>query len=184
MAKEPGGEQPDGADSESVALLNYHSPVTLYLNNYRTKEGGMIRSFMLTLLIIFLLASNAVAGFGSYSSPYSSDGVVAPIQIMDKGIYNLVVAIQFLNEPYEQKVYESDEYKNFIRRLKVEWSGVALRHILKAEEQSINDLAVLKGDIEKEIEKLADQLKNKYSLQKEVEVVFSLSNFFLLEPKN
>ena len=66
----------------------------------------------------------------------------------------------------------------------MEWSGVALLQVLKAKELSINDLAELKDNIEDEIAKLADQLKNKYSLNEEVEVVFSLSNFFLLEPKN
>jgi hypothetical protein len=71
-----------------------------------------------------------------------------------------------------------------VRRLKVEWSGVALVHILQAKEQTINDLVGLKGAIEAEIHKLADQLKSKYSLEKDVEVVFSLSNFFLLEPKD
>ena len=95
-----------------------------------------------------------------------------------------MISIQFINEPYEKKPYESDAYENFIRRLKVEWSGVALLQVLKANEQSINDLAGLKGNIEAEIARLADQLKNKYSLNKDVEVVFSLSNFFLLEPKN
>ena len=144
----------------------------------------MVRALSTALLMFLLLTSHALAGFSSYSSPYSSDSVVAPIQIKDKGVYNLVVAIQFLNEPYDQKVYESDNYENFIRRLKVEWSGVALQQILKAEEQNINDLVGLKNDIEKEVMKLADQLKAKYSLQKDVEVVFALSNFFLLEPKN
>jgi type II secretory pathway component PulF len=66
----------------------------------------------------------------------------------------------------------------------VEWSGVALLQVLKTKEQSINDLAELKGNIEAVIAELADQLKNKYSLNKDAEVVFSLSNFFLLEPKN
>ena len=144
----------------------------------------MARSFSITLLIVLLLTSNALAGFGKYDNPYSSDSVIAPVQIKDKGMYNLVIAIQFLNEPYDQKVYESDAYENFLRRLKVEWSGVALLQILKAKEQSINDLVGLKGNIEAEITKLADQLKKKYSLSKDVEVVFSLSNFFLLEPKN
>jgi LPS O-antigen subunit length determinant protein (WzzB/FepE family) len=144
----------------------------------------MARSFSITLLIVLLLTSNALAGFGKYDNPYSSDRVIAPVQIKDKGMYNLVIAIQFLNEPYDQKVYESDAYENFLRRLKVEWSGVALLQILKAKEQSINDLVGLKGNIEAEITKLADQLKKKYSLSKDVEVVFSLSNFFLLEPKN
>jgi len=55
---------------------------------------------------------------------------------------------------------------------------------LKAEELSINDLAALKVNIEKEVDKLADKLKKKYSLEKDVEAIFSLSNFFILEPNN
>ena len=144
----------------------------------------MVRSSSLTLLLFLLLTSNALAGFSSYSSPYSSDSVIAPIQIKDKGMYNLFISIQFLNEPYDKKIYKSDAYENLIRRLKVEWSGMALLQILKAKEQSLNDLVGLKGNIEAEIAKLVDQLKNKYSLEKNVEVVFSLSNFFLLEPKD
>lgn len=144
----------------------------------------MVRSFGIALLIMVLYGSNAFAGFGSYDNPYSNDSVVAPIQIKDKGLYNLVISVQFLNEPYGQKVYESDAYEKFLRRLKVEWSGVAILQILKAREQSINDLVALKGIIEDEIVKLADQLKDKYSIQKNVEAVFSLSNFYLLEPKN
>jgi len=144
----------------------------------------MVRSFSIALLIMVLFGSNAFAGFGKYDNPYSNDSVVAPIQIKDKGLYNLVISVQFLNEPYDQKVYESDAYEKYLRRLKVEWSGVALLQILKAKEQSINDLVVLKGSIEDEIVKLADQLKDKYTLHKNVEVVFSISNFFLLEPKN
>ncbi len=143
----------------------------------------MVRSLSITLLIVLLLASNALAGFGSYNNPYSSDSVVAPIQIKDKGLYNLVISIQFLNAPYDKKMYKSEAYQNFIRRLKVEWSGVALLQILKAKELSLNNLVGLKGNIESEISKLADQLKDKYSLEQSVEVVFSLSNFFLLEPK-
>lgn len=143
----------------------------------------MVRSFNISLVIILLFASNALAGFSSYSSPYSSDSVIASVQIKDKGIYNLVISIQFLNEPYDSKPYDTDAYENFIRRLKVEWSGVALLQVLKAKEQSINDLADLKSSIESELVKLADQLKQKYRIQKDTEVVFSLSNFFLLEPK-
>lgn len=144
----------------------------------------MNRLFSILLVIFFLFASNAIAGFSSYDNPYSGNSVVAPIQIKDKGVYNLVISIKFLNEPYETRTYESDEYENFIRRLSVIWSGVALQQILNAQEQSINDLANLKGSIEAEISKLADQLKPKYKIPKDTEVVFSLSNFFLLEPKD
>ena len=143
----------------------------------------MVRSLFFAIMFVLLSASCAFAGFSSYNNPYSSDSVVAPIQIKNKGIYNLVVAIQFLKEPYDQKVYKSDAYEDFLKRVKVEWSGIALSQILSAEEQSINDLAGLKGKIETKVSELADQLKNKYSLDREVEVVFSLSNFYLLEPK-
>jgi len=144
----------------------------------------MNRIFSITFLIVFLFTSNVLAGFSSYSDISSSDSVIAPIQIKNKGIYNLVVSIHFLNAPTEDKVYKSDPYEKFMRRLKVEWSGVALLQILKAKEQSINDLANLKANIEGEITNLANELKSKYSVDKNVEVVFSLSNFFLLEPRD
>jgi hypothetical protein len=134
--------------------------------------------------MVAIVASNAFAGFSSYSDSNNRDTVIAPIQIKNKGIYNLVVSIQFLNAPTEEKVYKSDTYEKFMRRLQVEWSGVAILQILKAKEQSINDLANLKTNIESEITKLANQLKNKYSVDKNVEVVFSISNFFILEPRD
>ncbi len=143
----------------------------------------MKRSFCIGLFVVVLLTSNAFAG-SFYSNPQSSGSIIAPIQIKDKGIYNLVVSIQILKEPYERKIFESDEYEKFIDRLRVEWSGVALQQILEAKEQNINDLAILKVNIEKEIIKLADKLKNYYSLKKNTEVIFSLSNFFLLEPND
>ena len=142
----------------------------------------MTRS-MTIALVFLLMATNAFAGFSSYRNPYNSDSVIAPIQIKDKGLYNLVVSIQFLNEPYDRKPYNSDEYGKFIRRLSVEWSGVALFQILKAPEQNINDLAELKQKIEKEISKLSDSIKQRYKLDHNVEVIFSISNFFLIEPK-
>lgn len=144
----------------------------------------MNRIFRIALLVVLLFTSSAFAGFSSYSDISSSDSVIAPIQIKNKGLYNLVVSIQFLNAPTEDKVYKSEPYEKFMRRLKVEWSGIVILQILKAKEQSVNDLANLKANIEGEITKLANQLKGKYSVDKNVEVVFSLSNFFLLEPKD
>jgi hypothetical protein len=136
------------------------------------------------ILFVVLFASNVFAeGWNKYEAPYSKENAVAPVQIKDKGIYNLVVSIQFLNTPYDEKPYKSDAYEKFIKRLKVDWSGVAILQILKAKEMSISDLSGLKSSIEAEIFKLADQLKSKYSLDKNVEVVFSVSNFLLLEPK-
>jgi len=144
----------------------------------------MRRTYYIMIVFVVLFTSNAFAeGWSKYEAPYSKDNAIAPVQIQDKGIYNLVVSIQFLNTPYDEKTYKSDVYERFIKRLKVDWSSVAILQILKAKEMSITDLASLKGNIEAEITKLADQLKSKYSLDKNVEVVFSISNFFLLEPK-
>ncbi len=145
----------------------------------------MGRTISIAILMVALIASSAFAGFSSYSdSSNSRDTVIAPIQIKNKGMYNLVVSIQFLHAPTEEKAYKSDPYEKFMRRLQVEWSGIAINQILKAKEQSVNDLGNLKANIEGEITKLANQLKNKYAVDKNVEVVFSLSNFFLLEPKD
>lgn len=142
----------------------------------------MARSAYIVILSILVAAPSALAGYSSYKSPYSSDSVVAPVEIRGKGIYNIVVAVQFLNEPYDQKVYKSDAYKKFMSRMKVEWGGIAISQILRADEQSMSDLIGLKGKIETKISELADRLKNKYALNEDVEVVFSVSNFFLVEP--
>lgn len=144
----------------------------------------MNRMLGIAFLAIVLFTSNAGAGLSSYSEISSSDSVIAPIQIKGKGIYNLVVSIQFLNAPTEDKVYKSDPYDKLMKRLKVEWSGIAILQILKAKELTMNDLAGLKATIESEITKLANQLKSRYTVDKNAEVVFSISNFFLLEPKD
>jgi hypothetical protein len=61
---------------------------------------------------------------------------------------------------------------------------VAIQQILEAKEQNINDLTVIKGNIEKAITLLAERLKDIYSLGKDTEIVFSFSNFYLLAPKD
>ena len=119
----------------------------------------------------------------SYDNPYSYDSVITPIHIENEGIYNLVVSVQFMNEPYEKKIYESDEYRNYIRRLSVEWSGVAVDQVLNNKIQTLEGLAKLKASVENGVRKLAESLKSKYSLDQNVEVVFSISNFYLLDPK-
>ncbi len=134
------------------------------------------------LTILLLLYSNAIGGYG-YDNPYNTDSVIAPVHIENEGLYNLVISIQFLKEPYEKKPYESDKYRNFIRRMSVEWSTVALNKVLNSKVKSLEDLPVLKSNIEAEISKLADSLKSKYSLDEKVEVVFSLSNFYLVFSK-
>ena len=144
----------------------------------------MVKKFSLATAILLFLASSSFAGF--YSSQYDtqSSSVVSAIQIKDKGIYNLVVSANFLRKPQDKKIYNSDEYDELMDRLSVEWRGIATQKILEAQELSVSELINLKNSIQSEIKALADQLKKQYVPDKNAEVVFSISNFFLLEPKD
>ena len=145
----------------------------------------MVRKSILVVAVIFLLSSNALAGLGSlYSSQYSHEQgtVIGAVEIEGKGIYNLIVSAYFLRRPQDKKVFKSDAYEKFIDRLMVEWRGVALQKVLEAKTLKISDLASLKKVIETDLEKLATELKNKLLPGQDVEVVYSISNFFLLEP--
>lgn len=150
----------------------------------KKKMKLLVATVAIVLSIINILSANeAIAGF-SYDNPYSYDSVITPVYIENVGIYNLVIAVQFLSEPYETKVYKSDEYKVFIRRLSVEWSGLAIERVLISELQDISDLNKLKMSIESKINERALLLRKKYSLSKDVEVVYSISKFYILSPQN
>lgn len=142
-----------------------------------------MKKFLIILFITLFFPSIILAGSYSYDNFYSSDNVIAPIEIRNKGIYNLVISINILNTPYDTKIYKSTSYQNLINRMQVEWGNAALVHVLSAKEQNINELSILKSKIISDIQKLADQLKKKYAMGEDVEVVFSLTNFFLVEPR-
>jgi hypothetical protein len=144
----------------------------------------MIRLCSIVLISFSLLASDASAEFYASRPSGESGTVVAAIQIKDKGIYNLVISLRVVRKPEDRGVYKSDGYRNLMDRLLVEWRGIAIQKVLECNEMALTDLKTLKTDIETEIGKLVDQLKNKLLPRKKVEVVFSVSDFFLLEPKD
>lgn len=148
----------------------------------------MTRIFGIAIILIITSTSNAFADLtsGFYTARYSGGegSVIAAVEIKDKGMFNLIVSIQFLRKPKESKIYKSDEYEQLIDRLLIESRGIALQKILEAKELKLSDFAELKNNIETEIQKRVMDLKNRYLPDKDVEVVFSISNFFLLEPNN
>ena len=138
---------------------------------------------VLIALIMLLLSSSVSAGF--YSKNYDrSSSVVATVEIEGKGIYNLVVSIQFMGKPKDKKIFKTDEYAELVNRLNVEARSVALRRILASNSLKISELVTLKNSIEKEIESIIPTLKKKYNVNESVEVVYSISSFYLLEPSN
>ncbi len=144
----------------------------------------MIRKTIVLVFLMLLFSSNTFAGL--YSSGYSREQgtLVAAVEIEGKGIFNLIISVHFLRKPQDKKVFSSNAYEHLIDRLMVEWRKVALEKVLSANVLKVTDLAALKNSIETEIEKLASQLKNKLLPEQNVEVVFSISDFYLLEPKD
>jgi len=64
----------------------------------------------------------------------------------------------------------------------VESRGIALQKILERKDLTIGNFSELKKDIETDISKLATELKKKFLPNQDIEVVFSISDLFLLEP--
>ncbi|MEW8073590.1 MAG: hypothetical protein AB2792_09520 [Candidatus Thiodiazotropha sp.] len=139
----------------------------------------MHRPLFLTLFLL-LFTANAYAGL-SYSSYDSRGSVVAAVEIEGKGIYNLVLSVQFLNEPYDKKPYTTDQYEELINRVSVEWRGVALKTILKNNKYKITDLPALELRVNKAIQELIKSSKSKYGIKNDAEVIFSTTSIYLVE---
>lgn len=144
----------------------------------------MVNRIFPIVIIVLLMASNSFAGL--YSSQYDtqSSSVISAVQIKDKGIFNLVVSLNLLRKPQDKKIYTSDEYEELINRLSVEWRGIATQKILEKKELSVGDLIELQKSIHSEVTALVNKLKKQYLPEQNTEVIFSISNFFLLEPKD
>lgn len=143
----------------------------------------MKKTLLITLLLLFFASTNCLAGFSSYKESYSTDTAVAPVYIKDQGVFNLVITIQFLYEPYNKKTYTTDAYQNYINRLSVEWREIAIQLILSSNIHEISEIERLKEKIETEIQKRAESLKHIYSLKKKDEVIYSITGIYLSKPE-
>jgi hypothetical protein len=158
---------------------------SVILSKLTEKELKMARTLTTVFALLLFCATNALAGFGSsiYSSGYSRESgtAIAAVQIKDKKIYNLVVTVQFLRKPQDSKIYKSDEYEKLVDRLLIESRGIALQKILERKELALSDFSELKKGIETDISKLTTELKKKFLPNQDIEVVFSISDLYLLE---
>jgi hypothetical protein len=69
-------------------------------------------------------------------------------------------------------------------RLLIQSRGIALKKILERKEIAVSDFYDLKKVIETDIANLATQLKKNLFPNQNIEVVFSISDFYLLEPRD
>ena len=143
----------------------------------------MKKIFVFLPILLLILSTNSFAGFSKSYYSNASENIAVAVQIKEMGIYNLCVSATFVSRPTEESIYESDEYEKIIERLRVEWQDLAINKILEAGELETKDLIKLKKNIHLEINNLAGQLKQKLLPKKKVDVIFSISDFFLLEPK-
>ncbi len=107
---------------------------------------------------------------------------VAPVYIPDQGLFNFVIKIQFLLEPYDKKPYTTDSYSQFISRISLEWSDIATHTILSSNISKVSDIKQLKNDIKAEINKRAEILKSMYTLKKQTELIYSITGCYLVKP--
>ena len=144
---------------------------------------------IINLLIVLGLLQGSVATAGTIQSGCMSrcggggGTVTAAVELADKGTYNLFVSVMFLRKPLEKMVYDSDDYKFMLDRLSVQWRGVALETILASGKMNITDLSALKDNVETRIRKLVAGEKEKIFPGRDVEVVFSLTGFYLMVPE-
>ncbi len=145
----------------------------------------MLRSIVLGFILLLVLSSSVMAGFGSgYYSPTGSGTVIGAVQVEGEGVYNLVVTLEFLRRPQDTKTYKSDAYEQLIGFISIKWRKIALDKILEVGPISVSDLASLKKTIEADLEEMVEVEKKKFSLGKDIEVIYTLSNFLLLEPRD
>ncbi|WP_125719030.1 hypothetical protein [Pseudoalteromonas rubra] len=60
-----------------------------------------------TVLLLILLSFNTYAGF-RYSNSSAAGSVVVPVKLVDEGLYNLVIGVEFMTRPYDKKPYDTD----------------------------------------------------------------------------
>jgi len=122
---------------------------------------------------------------GSYYSSGSLGGAItASVSIEDKGIYNLVISVEFLSEPFDKAPFTSDNYEEMLKRLNVEWRGVVLKQVLQSSNYKMSDLALLKQQIDHELDKLIVQAKTKHRIKPNTEVVYAIGSFYLVNLNN
>ncbi len=146
----------------------------------------MIKDSLTIFACVLLFSATAMPSISSIYSPYDygndhfSENVIVSVQITDKGLYNLVVSIQTLEKPSSYKY--SNTYREMMRRFMVDARGITTQKILNRNELSVSDFAALREEIDAELSKLADVLVYKYFPNRHMNLVYSISDFFLLKP--
>ncbi|UZE97310.1 hypothetical protein [Alkalimarinus alittae] len=129
---------------------------------------------------VLLVTAQLTYGGSFYSAPSSGGSIATSVSIEDKGIYNLVVSVQFLNEPFDKAPYTSEDYEEMINRLNVMWRGVVLKRVLGQSNYKVSDLAGLKQKIDEDIFQLVGEARKKHGVKASAEVVYSIGSFYLV----
>lgn len=139
----------------------------------------MINTIKVAVLLSLVNLFSVNAGMLLYKQPYEINVVSAPVQIKDKGMYNLIIGMKFLNKPTDDKKYKEKGYENLMERLSIEWSSIAISRILTAGEVTVPQLDELKKSIEEDISKYVEGLKEKFMPGVELEIVYAIQTYFL-----
>ena len=134
-------------------------------------------------LLICLTPSLVFAGY--FSSNYDrSSSVAVTIEVIEKGLFNLVVAATIVAEPYEKEPYDTDKYEQFVKRINSEWKGVAVHKILETSSIKLDGLNGLRAEIKSDVLKTAEALKSAYGIPADTELAFKITGFYLVNLNN
>jgi len=144
----------------------------------------MVRKLIVITAVLSLFSSGALAQYIHFPEDNKDAATVkTAVQIKDKGIYNLVVTVQFLRKiEYGSSSLKSDDYNKMVERLLVESRELIMNKILERNELALSDFHELESGIKSAIGKRADELIMQLFPNKKIKVVFSISEFYLLEP--
>lgn len=81
----------------------------------------MLHLKIVLFALMISVVPSAFAGFYSSSSSSTGGALATSVEIEGGGIYNLVVSVQFLREPYDKSPYSSDDYDARNHGVSSEW---------------------------------------------------------------
>jgi len=135
------------------------------------------------LPLLLMMAWQTLAG-SYYSSASLGGAITTSVSIEDKGIYNLVISVEFLTAPFDKAPFTSDNYEEMLKRLNVQWRGVVLKQVLQSSSYKMSDLALLKQQIDRELDKLVLEAKKKHRIKPNTEVIYAVGSFYLVNLNN
>lgn len=135
-----------------------------------------------TILVIFsssyLTAQNKWADkTPPYPNELPYDKVVIATVITDKGPFNLNISVEF----FATTGHVNRTATSIMLELDLLWKKIVIDRVYKNKVTKLFEIPELKNNIDEDLKKLVDKLKETHGVPKSVEIDFTITHFFLKE---